>query len=95
MASNDANVQSSSMKFQPRRYYCIDPVNSDCRKGFISAAGMTRHQNAVHKHYARRPSHSQQCKAGTSSDRNENMEHPKGAYYLKHPILDGRYFYPQ
>ncbi|KAI6038103.1 hypothetical protein EDC04DRAFT_2868504 [Pisolithus marmoratus] len=48
------------LKYQPRRYYCTDTVNSDCQKGFISAAGLNHHYNAVHKHHNTRPSCPQQ-----------------------------------
>lgn len=68
----------------------MDPVNSDCQKGFISQAGLTRHCNAVHKH-KHRPSHPSQHHRAEGATEDENTELPEGAYYIKHPVLDGGY----
>ena len=79
----------STQSYWPQRYYCTDPVNPDCQKGFISSAGLAHHHDAVHKHHYV-PSHPQQHQQPTASHEGED-EHaePQGAYYIKHPVLDG------
>ncbi|KAI6097698.1 hypothetical protein EDD16DRAFT_1697820 [Pisolithus croceorrhizus] len=80
------------LKYQPRRYYCTDTVNSDCQKGFISAAGLNHHYNAVHKHHTTRPSHPQQHPwqpTGQHDGSGDDNIEPQGAYFVKHPVLDG------
>ncbi|KAI6159652.1 hypothetical protein EDD17DRAFT_1778746 [Pisolithus thermaeus] len=80
------------LKYQPQRYYCTDTVNSDCQKGFISAAGLNHHYNAVHKHHTTRPScpqqHPWQPTGQHDGSGDDNIE-PQGAYFVKHPVLDG------
>ncbi|KIK91281.1 hypothetical protein PAXRUDRAFT_149844 [Paxillus rubicundulus Ve08.2h10] len=49
------SAAAAAPKYQLRRYYCTDPVNASCWKGFISSAGFTRHREAAHKHQ-RKPS---------------------------------------
>jgi hypothetical protein len=79
----------SSKSYKPRKYYCSDPVNSDCRKGFISTAGLTRHRSAVHKHQ-KTFHHPQKYQPKTASGKSEdeNVE-AQGGYYIRHPVLDG------
>ncbi|KAI6162888.1 hypothetical protein EDD17DRAFT_1776423 [Pisolithus thermaeus] len=80
------------LKYQPQRYYCTDTVNSDCQKGFISAAGLNHHYNALHKHHTTRPSHHHQHPwqpTGQHEGSGDDNIEPQGAYYVKHPVLDG------
>ncbi|KAI5986581.1 hypothetical protein EDC04DRAFT_2873516 [Pisolithus marmoratus] len=79
------------LKYQPQRYYCTDTVNPDCQKGFISAAGLNHHYNAVHKHHTTRPSCAQQhpWQPTGQHDGSGDDNEPQGPYYVKHPVLDG------
>ncbi|KAI6014199.1 hypothetical protein EDC04DRAFT_2609066 [Pisolithus marmoratus] len=79
------------LKYQPQRYYCTDTVNPDCQKGFISAAGLNHHYNAVHKHHTTRPSHPQQhpWQPTGQHDGSGDDNEPQRPYYVKHPVLDG------
>ncbi|KAI6004781.1 hypothetical protein EDD15DRAFT_2384735 [Pisolithus albus] len=77
------------LKYQPRRYYCTDTVNSDCQKGFISAAGLNHHYNAVHKHHTTRPSRPQQHPwkpTGQHDGSGDDNIEPQGAYYPGTPV---------
>ena len=87
------SAAGASKPYKPRKYYCSDPVNADCRKGFISSAGLTRHRNAVHKHlktFCRPQQH--QLKTADRNKGEENVE-AQGGYYTKHPVLDGGWLY--
>ena len=88
------SATGSSQPYKPRKYYCSDPVNSDCRKGFISSAGLAQHRNAVHKHQKLfcRPQQHQPKTASSSKGESEKVEDQKG-YYVRHPVLDGGWFY--
>ncbi|KAI6168508.1 hypothetical protein EDD17DRAFT_1772901 [Pisolithus thermaeus] len=62
---------------------------TDCQKGFISAAGLNHHYNAVHKHHTTRPSHPQQHPwqpTGQHDGSGDDNIEPQGAYYPGTPV---------
>ena len=74
----------SSKSYKPQRYYCSDPVNPDCQKGFISTAGLTRHHNAVHKlhkMFCRPQQHEPKTASGSTEGGGEKVE-AQGGYYI-------------
>jgi len=94
MMESTSATTGSSKSYKPQRYYCSDPVNPDCRKGFISTAGLIRHCNAVHKHHKTFccPQQHQPKAASGSKGEGEKVE-AQGGYYIKHPVLDGGWIY--
>jgi len=78
--------------YKPRKYYCSDPVNPDCQKGFISTSGLTRHCNAVHKDHKTLHHPQQHQPRTTSGNKGKGDEdETQGGYYIRHPVLDGGY----
>ena len=85
-----------------RKYYCSNPINDACRKGFVNTSGYTRHRNVVHsapKHLRRPQLHSSipeltlpEHEEGLSDTFEALIENapPEGVYYVKHPVLDGK-----
>ncbi|KAG1897029.1 uncharacterized protein F5891DRAFT_1130081 [Suillus fuscotomentosus] len=42
--------------YRPRKFFCANPINAQCRKGFLTRAGLTNHRNAVHTNLVLPPS---------------------------------------
>lgn len=88
------------MSYQPRRYHCVHPVGPTCRRGFVTAAGFKKHKDTVHNNCLQSKSRAQQhvyhrpgsTTEGAHSD-GDHEDTPDGAYYIKHPILDGNVFF--
>ena len=90
------SATGSSKPYRPRRYYCSDPVNPDCRKGFITTTGLTRHRDAVHKHQkpvCRPQQYQPKSKSGSTEGVGAKEDEVQESYYIKHPVLDGRWIY--
>jgi len=54
------------------RYYCSKAINDECRAGFSSLAGYSRHKKIVH-----------------IAPKQLNKPQNSGAYFIKHPVVDG------
>jgi hypothetical protein len=85
-----------------RRYYCANPLNDACRKGFTSLSGYSRHKNRVHsgpKHLTR-PRQSAlipeldinlpAAQEGLHGILEGHIPELEGGWYLNHPVLDGK-----
>ncbi|KAG2088366.1 uncharacterized protein F5147DRAFT_748442 [Suillus discolor] len=42
--------------YRPRKFFCANPINAQCRKGFLTRAGLANHRNAVHTNLVLPPS---------------------------------------
>ncbi|KAG1905696.1 uncharacterized protein F5891DRAFT_1182750 [Suillus fuscotomentosus] len=42
--------------YRPRKFFCANPINAQCRKGFLTHAGLANHRNAVHTNLVLPPS---------------------------------------
>jgi hypothetical protein len=81
------------MSYQPRKYFCVNPIGPACRKGFVTARGFEQHKAAVHNNRLQPKSRAWQhtyrpSTEGAHSDSEDDT--PNGAYYVQHPILDGK-----
>ena len=80
-----------------RKYYCLNPVNEACHRGFINLGGYSSHRTAVHEplQHVIRPQqypfipqvHYNEILLGEDE---ETPDLPKGGYFVKHPVLDGQ-----
>ena len=76
--------------YQPRQFYCLEPRTSACKEGFLSLKGWKQHREAVHKvplFKSRPPQYPHVSDDGIFENENE----PEGAYFIQHPILDGKH----
>ncbi|KAG1790331.1 uncharacterized protein HD556DRAFT_1446269 [Suillus plorans] len=39
------------------KFFCTNPINAQCRKGFLTCAGLANHRNAVHTNLVPFPPH--------------------------------------
>ena len=97
-------TQISQRMHAARKYYCSRPINNACRKGFTSVSGYNRHKRKIHsapKHLIRPQRNPYIPEIHLNLSGNEDglqnifealdAEAPvEGAYYLKHPVLDGK-----
>jgi hypothetical protein len=84
-----------------RKYYCVNPINDACRRGFLNLAGYSSHKTTIHdplQHVSRPqqyPFIPQVHYNDISVLSGEDGETPdlKGGYFVNHPVLDGQYYY--
>lgn len=92
----------ASTTFKPRQYICANPIAPSCRKGFVSLTRYTEHKRTMHdplrRNQARRnlnprlqhPKDDDVDEANAESRDSEHNAPPKGAYYIPHPVLNGK-----
>ena len=76
-----------------KQYFCTRPVSEACKRGFLRTASYTQHKNVKHAP-ASRLHHSPMIPDAQYMPDNDNdhqLPPPEGAYFTKHPVLDGVY----
>ena len=80
-----------------RKYYCLNPVNEACHKGFFNLAGYTSHRTTVHEplqHVTRPQQYPFIPQVHYNDILGEDGELApnklKGGCFVIHPVLDGQ-----
>ncbi|KAG1855567.1 hypothetical protein F4604DRAFT_1883217 [Suillus subluteus] len=79
--------------YQRRNFFCADPINAQCRMGFLSCAGLANHRNVVHTNAtpaSRIPQHRPQPRdrqvnhlhEGIDNSSDSDILHPQGAFFM-------------